>query len=196
MVRTTVSIITLIALSACSVGGTSSPKPNAPTVSSADVRDAMNEAAFISNAPQTSFRDLPTGTVTYTGQLGADVRGDVNGSILGDLNMDVGFASNTVRGSVDNINILDANQLADQRLDGRLILDGVETAGQLDAFASGNLSGVNNNGADVDTQMLLILDGQVRNDFGRGDAVYGAASGQAEGDLDFDVEGVFYGSRN
>ncbi|MEJ8562477.1 hypothetical protein QTO30_15450 [Yoonia sp. GPGPB17] len=195
MVRTAASLITLIAMSACGVGG-GTATPNPPTVNNADMRDALAEAAAISNAPQTSFSNLPTGSVTYTGQLGADVRGDVNGSILGDLNMNVGFSSNTVRGSVDNINVLDANEMADQRLGGRLILDGVETAGQLDAFASGNLSGVNNSGTTVDTQMLLILDGQVRDDFGRGDAVYGAASGQAEGDLDFDVEGVFYGSRN
>lgn len=195
MVRTAASLITLIAISACSVSDVSNT-PNPPTVSSADVRDAFAEAAAISTAPQTSFGNLPTGSVTYTGHLGADVRGDVNGSILGDLNMNVGFASNTVGGDVSNINLIDTNGVPNQRFDGRLNLDGVETAGQLDAFASGNLSAVNNNGTEVDTQMLLILDGQVRDDFGRGDAVYGVASGQAEGDIDFDVEGVFYGSRD
>jgi len=196
MFRITFGLLAAATLSACTVSaGTDTVRSNAPTVSRTDVTDALDNAAIASTLPQTTFGNLPTGSVNYTGKLGADVSGDANGSILGDLSMNVGFSSNTVRGDVDNINLIDSDGTPNQRLDGRLLIDGVETAGQLDAFASGDLSGVDVNGNRVDTQMLLILDGQVRDDFGRGDAVYGTASGQAEGDFDLDVEGVFYGTR-
>lgn len=186
---------TAATLSACTISAGDVLTPNPPTVSRGDVIDAQNEAAFLASRPQTTFGNLPTGSATYTGQLGADVSGDVNGSILGDMTMNVGFAANTVRGDVRNINLIDQDGNPDQRLDGQLLIDGVETAGQLDAFASGDLSGVDVNGNRLDTQMLLILDGQVRDDLGRGDAVYGTASGQAQGDFNMDVEGVFYGTR-
>ena len=110
--------------------------------------------------------------------------------------MSVSFADNTVGGDVTNINLIDPDGTPNQRFEGRLLLDGVETDGQIDSFASGNLTGEDVRGDRVDTQMLLILDGQVRDDFGRGDAVYGSASGKAEGDFNMDVEGVFYGSRD
>ena len=194
MIRITASLAALVALSACAVG-TPNTVSYDPTVSAADVTAAFAEADAISTAPVTSFGNLPTGSATYTGKLGADVSGDANGSILGDLNMNVGFASNTVRGDVSNINLIDPDGTPNQRFDGRLLLDGVETAGQIDSFASGDLTGVDVRGNQVDTQMLLILDGQVRDDFGRGDAVYGTATGQAQGDFNLDVDGVFYGSR-
>lgn len=195
----TAPLLAALALSACAATSTpvSTPQvsPFAPTVSSGDVTRAFDNAAAASGLPQTTFGNLPTGSATYTGQLGADVSGDATGSILGDLTMNVGFGSNTVRGDIDNINLIDEDGTPNQRLDGRLLIDGVETAGQLDAFASGDLTGVDVNGRELDTQMLLILDGQVRDDVRRGDAVYGVASGSAEGEFDLDVEGVFYGSR-
>ncbi len=196
MVRITASLFTLIAMSACTISDSGSGFDNDPTVSAAEVQEAFAEADAIGRAPQTSFGDLPTGSVNYAGKLGAEVSGDANGSILGDLNMNVGFASNTVRGDVSNINLIDRDGTPNQRFDGRLLVDGVETAGQIDAFASGDLTGVDVSGDRVDTQMLLILDGQVRDDFGRGDAVFGTASGQAQGEFDLDVEGVFYGVRD
>lgn len=194
MVRITASLFALAAMSACTMS--TQEFDRSPTVSANDVTRAFTAADAIGQAPQTAFGDLPTGSVNYTGKLGADVGGDANGSILGDLNMRVGFSSNTVRGDVSNINLIDPDGTPNQRFEGRLLLDGVETAGQLDSFASGDLRGVDVNGDRVTSQMLLILDGQVRDDFGRGDAVYGTADGQAQGDFNLDVEGVFYGTRN
>lgn len=194
MTRITTSLFALAALSACAVG--ESRFDSSPTVSATDVESAFAEADAISRAPLTTLGNLPTGSVNYRGKLGADVSGDANGSILGDLDMNVSFADNTVGGDVTNINLIDPDGTPNQRFEGRLLLDGVETDGQIDSFASGNLTGEDVRGDRVDTQMLLILDGQVRDDFGRGDAVYGSASGKAEGDFNMDVEGVFYGSRD
>lgn len=194
MTRITTSLFALAALSACAVGG--SEFDSSPTVSATDVESAFAEADAISRAPLTTFGNLPTGSVNYRGKLGADVSGDANGSILGDLDMNVSFADNTVGGDVTNINLIDPDGTPNQRFEGHLLLEGVETDGQIDSFASGNLTGEDVRGDRVDTQMLLILDGQVRDDFGRGDAVYGSASGQAEGEFNMDVDGVFYGSRD
>ena len=42
--------------------------------------------------------------------------------------------------------------------------------------------------------MLLTLDGDVYDDVTRGDAVFGTAQGQARGEFDMDVDGVFFGT--
>lgn len=187
MSRITASLIAIASLSAC-------VSPNEPTVTSADVDRAFDEAVAISNAPLTSTANLPTGNVTYRGKLGADVRGDANGSILGDMTMRVDFADNDIGGSVSNINLIDPNGTPNQRFDGSLNIDGVENSGRLDAFATGEITGVDNDGFEVDSQVLLTLDGDVYDDFGRGDAVYGAADGQARGEFNMDIEGVFFGT--
>lgn len=187
MIRITTSLITLAALVACVA-------PNEPTVSENDVDRAFAEASAISNLPQTSAFNLPTGAVTYTGQLGANVRGDANGSILGDMSMNVGFASNTIDGSISKINLIDANGTPNQRFDGRLQIDGVESSGSLDAFAFGQITGVDNDNVEVSSDVLLTLDGNVYDNFRRGDAVFGSATGDAVGDFNMDIEGVFFGT--
>lgn len=169
--------------------------PNDPTVSARDVDRAFAEAQAISARPLTSIQNLPTGSATYVGQLGADVAGDANGSILGDMTMNVGFATNSLGGSVTNINLIDADGTPNQRFDGRLQIDGVETAGALDGFAFGGITGVNNDGQSVTSQVLLTLNGNVHDDFGRGDAVFGSAEGTAEGDFFMAIDGVFFGTR-
>ena len=188
MTRIATSLIALVALSACAA------TPNEPTVSAFDVERAFDEAQRINNLPLTSTADLPSGEVTYRGQLGADVTGDASGSILGDMTMRVDFGDNDVGGSVTNINLIDPDGQPNQRFDGSLNIDGVENSGRLDAFASGEISGVDNEGYDVDTQMLLTLDGDVYDDRREGDAVFGTAEGSARGDFDLDVDGVFFGT--
>ena len=184
------SLLAGFALTACNT----TTAANTPTVSSSDVDRAYEEAFAISNLPLTATPDLPRGTVTYRGQLGADVSGDANGSILGDMRMDVGFATNDIGGTISNINLIDADGTPNQRFDGSLNIDGVESSGRLDAFASGDITGVNNSGLEVDSQMLLILEGDVYNDFSNGDAVFGTARGDAVGDFDMSVDGVFFGT--
>lgn len=178
----------LIALSACVA-------PSDPTVSAPNVDSAFARAEAISTLPQTTFNNLPGGSATYVGQLGANVRGAATGSILGDMTMNVGFASNSLGGAISNINLIDADGTPNQRFDGRLQIDGVESAGTLDGFAFGGITGVDNDGDKVSSQVLLTLDGSVRDNFGRGDAVFGVANGTAEGDFFLDIDGVFFGTR-
>ncbi|MEO1640400.1 MAG: hypothetical protein AAFU41_14260 [Pseudomonadota bacterium] len=170
--------------------------PNEPTVSASDVDRAFAEAQAISTRPLTDPIDLPFGGVTYQGHLGADVSGDANGSILGDMTMSVDFLDNEVGGRITNINLIDPDGTPNQRFDGTLKIDGVETRGQLDAFASGTITGVDNDNMEVDSQMLLTLDGDVYDNLGRGDAVFGSAEGQARGEFNMDVDGVFFGTAN
>lgn len=188
LTRLSPALIGLAALSACVAA-------NDPTVSAQDVDRAFARAEAISALPQTTVYNLPTGSATYIGQLGANVRGDATGSILGDMTMNVGFASNSLGGSISNINLIDADGTPNQRFDGRLQIDGVEDAGRLDGFAFGGITGVDNEGDEVASQVVLTLDGSVRDDFGSGDAVFGVAEGTAEGDFFLDIDGVFFGTR-
>ncbi len=183
------SALALAAVSACSA-------PNPPTVSAAQVGRSFEEARAIGGLPYTATQDLPTGSVTYIGKLGADVSGDLQGSILSDLEMNVGFASNSVGGKVTNTNLIDPDGRPSQRFDGRLVIDGTESAGRIDAFASGDIVGVDDRGFAVDSNLLLQLQGNVVDDIGRGDAVFGSAKGDGIGDLEFDVDGVFFGTAN
>jgi len=188
MIRITLSLVGIAALSACAA------TPNDPTVTAFDVDRAFDEAQRIRNLPFTSTANLPTGGVTYRGQLGADVNGDAQGSILGDMTMNVAFADSTIDGSVTNINLIDPDGQPNQRFDGSLMIDGVESSGRLDAFALGDITAVNTDGVEVESQLLLTLDGDVYDDLGQGDAVFGSAQGQANGEFDMEVDGVFFGT--
>lgn len=188
MTRVLISLGLLATAAACAT-------PNPPTVSAADVDRAYAEARYISNLPFTATDQLPTGDTTYRGQLGADVAGDLEGSILGDMTMHVDFARNDVGGSVTNINLIDPDGRPNQRLDGSLGIDGFESAGRIDAFAAGEVTAVDEAGFLQDSDVLLILEGDVFDDRGRGDAVFGSATGNGTGDLDIDIDGVFFGTR-
>ena len=189
MFRLTITAVTLATIAACA-------SPNPPTVSAADVNRAYAEANYIRGLPFTATNDLPTGDATYRGKLGADVSGDLSGSILGDMTMAVAFDRNNVSGSVTNINLIDRDGRPDQRLDGSLGIDGFESSGRIDAFAAGELTAVDESGFLRDTDVLLVLDGDVYNDRGRGDAVFGSATGTGIGDLEVTFDGVFFGTRN
>ena len=169
--------------------------PNPPTVSAADVNRAYAEARYISGLPFTATQNLPTGSTTYRGQLGADVAGDLSGSILGDMTMNVDFARNDVGGNVTNINLIDASGRPNQRLDGSLGIDGYESSGRIDGFATGTLTAVDTGGFLRDSDVLLVLEGDVYDDIGRGDAVFGSATGNGVGDLELRIDGVFFGTR-
>ena len=169
--------------------------PNPPSITAADVDRAYAEAARISALPVTPLANVPTGTVTYDGQIGADVRGDAQGSILADMTMIVGFDSNAIAGNVTNINLVDLNGTPNQRFDGSLGIDGIEAGGDLDATATGRITAVDVNGQVVDADMDLDLSGSVVNDQGQGDAIFGSATGTASGDFYLTVDGVFFGTQ-
>ena len=187
MIRMTASLCALAALAACAT-------PNPPTVSAAEVNRSFEEARTIGGLPFTDTQDLPSGSVTYNGKLGADVSGDLNGSIISDMEMIVGFNTENIGGSVTNINLIDPDGRPNQRFDGKLDIAGLEDSGRINAFASGDITGVDDNGNLRDSNVLLTLQGDVVDDIGLGDAVFGSATGNGIGDLEFDVDGVFFGT--
>lgn len=180
----------LIALSLTAACAT----PNPPSVTSTDVNRAFAEATYLSSLPATAPADLPVGSVTYDGQIGADVRGDARGQMLADMSMTVGFDSNAIGGTVSNINLLDTTGLPEQRLDGTLTIAGFENAGNLGGVATGQVAGVDGGGQVIDADMGLDLRGAVINDQWYGDAVYGSATGSATGDVNLGLNGVFFGT--
>lgn len=168
---------------------------NPPSVSARDVDRAFAEARAASALPFTPVSQLPTGSVTYDGKIGADLDGDSLGSMLADMTMRVDFQDNRIGGNVRNINLIDQDGTPNQRFDGTLEIAGFENNGDLDAGASGRISGVSSGGSRIDADMNLDLDGTVRTDRYHGDTVYGGVTGDARGDFNLDVDGVFYGDR-
>ena len=190
MPRSVIAFCLLPFVAACTVSD-----PNPPTVSARDVDRAFANAARASTLPVTATGDLPTGSVTYDGQIGANVTGDALGSVLADMRMVVDFRDNDIGGGVSNINLIDQDGTPNQRFDGSLTISGFENRGDIDAGARGRIGAVDVNGNDVDADMFLDLEGSVRTDRGRGDTVYGSVIGDATGDFNMDVDGVFYGER-
>ena len=92
--------------------------------------------------------------------------------------MTVDFARDRVGGSVTNINLVDPDGRPDQRLDGSLGIDGSENSGRIDSFASGTVTAVDDTGFLRDSDILLFLDGDVRDD------------------LSLEIDGVFFGTSN
>ncbi|MBE0414450.1 hypothetical protein [Yoonia sp.] len=180
-------VATLVLMGACAA-------PTPPSISQTDLNVAFAEATRISALPATSYYDLPTGSVTYDGQIGANVTGDAQGQMLADMTMVVRFDSNAMGGTVSNMNLMDTAGLPEQRLDGKLTIAGFESAGTLGGVAAGQISGVNSGGRDFDADMVLDLSGSVVNDRWYGDAVYGSATGATTGDVNLGVTGVFFGT--
>lgn len=169
--------------------------PTPPTIGQADVDRAFRDAALISRLPETQSFNLPTGSVTYRGQVGADVAGDLRGSILGDMAMNVGFSTNRVTGSVSNINLIDTAGRPDQLLGGRLAISGFEDQGDILAGAAGEITGVAPGGAAFASDVNLTLQGSVRDEYRAADAVFGDVTGNAVGEVDLFFDGVFFGMR-
>lgn len=182
------------ALAACLiVAGCASPTP--PTISNRDINRAFADASRISRLPETRAMDLPFGSATYNGQVGADINGDLQGSMLGDMSMIVGFNTNRVGGSISNINLVDQDGRPDQALGGNLTIGGFEDQGAILAGAAGTITGVEPGGSAFSSDVNLNMQGSVRDDRGRGDAVFGNVNGAAVGDVNLGIDGVFFGNR-
>ena len=164
--------------------------PTPPSITDQDISRALNEAGRISRLPHTRIADLPMGNVTYRGQLGADIGGDLRGSILGDMTMVVGFGTNTVGGTVTNLNLIDTNGRPEQALAGDLAIGGFHRSGAIRAGADGRISG-----AGISSDVRLDLNGSIRDDRGRGDAIFGTVTGQGIGETNLWLDGVFTGRR-
>lgn len=166
-----------------------------PTINAADIGAFNTETARFNALPVTSVADLPSGTVTYTGEFAsnADVEGPGD-AILGDMTMTVAFATQGIDGTLNNINLIEDGQ-PQQLMGGELDIDGSVVNGVIDASASGTLTRVDANKTDY-ASTTLLLDGSVRNDQFVGDAVAGTVTGSGNGSFDFTLDGTgtFYGT--
>jgi len=176
----------LVALAACA-------SPSSPTESEVDVDRAFLDTLDASELPITPIENLPAGTITYDGNIGADLQGDSAGSLLGDLTLRVDFDDNRIGGNIRNLNLIDQSGEPDQLLEGRLQIDGFENDGRLNAGAGGQLTAVSIDGQELDADLDLDLRGTVRDDQINGDAVFGTATGTATGDFNLLIDGAFAG---
>lgn len=175
-------------LAACST-------PSEPTINDRDIARALGEAARISRLPETRSANLPFGSATYKGQVGADLSGDLQGNLLGDMAMVVAFDRNTVQGSISNLNLIDRAGRPEQALDGNLAISGFENQGDILARAEGEVGGVQSGGTPFSTDVNLNMAGTIRDDRGAGDAIFGAVNGTGVGDVNLGIDGVFFGRR-
>lgn len=166
-----------------------------PSINRGDIADFNTRAETARALPVTTIADLPAGTVSYFGAFGsnADVEG-VGDAMIGEMDMRVNFANQDIGGRLFNINLIEGGT-PQQRMSGELELDGRAINGRIDATAEGQLTRVDVGKTDY-ADVVLNLDGSVRNDVFVGDAVAGRVSGYGDGSFDFvlDGRGSFYGS--
>ena len=179
-----------MAMTACS-----SPTP--PSISAQDAADIDAEYDVIIALPNTVLADLPPGSASFVGHAGAEISGDADGSVVGDMVMNVNFAGNTIDGTIDNLNVVDFDGIPEQLLGGSLTISGAETDGALTATASGNLTAVGEESVRGTSYVTLNMVSDVRIDTSNGDTVVGTVSGSGNGDFDLTIyDGGFFGSSN
>lgn len=169
-----IPLIALPALAACA---------SDPTIDRADVRAFDQRVATANDLAATPRSVLPTGAITYEGQLGANIAVDgIPGyGLLGDMRMEVEFdGGRDVTGRVDDINLLRGGRPV-ELLDGSLRIDGEQRNGLIDADATGVLARVPEFGVVERTNLSLDLDGQVRTDAFNGDTIVGSVDGFGDG---------------
>lgn len=156
--------------------------PAEPTRDRQDVLAFDDAVADLRSAPRTAVSDLPQtstfGQVRYEGELGANIEidGREGFALLGDMQMDVGFAgSRDVDGVVDNVNLL-RNGTPIETLGGDLDISGQQASGKIDAVAEGVLTRVRDMGVEERTNLTLDLDGTIRSDRFDGDSVVGVVN--------------------
>jgi len=190
LTKTISPLLVAISLAACD-----SPTP--PSITAAEAVAINTEADRVQELPDTAIADLPTDSVTYNGHIGGAISGDAEGSIIGDLSMDVNFDSNTIGGEVDNVNLLDDEDVPEQLLGGSLSISGSENDGLLSATATGTLTAVGEESVRGSSDVTMTLTGNVLTDTTDGDAVAGDVYGNGTGDFDINLsDGAFYGTSN
>ncbi len=176
--------VPVVLLSACSA--------TEPTLDRGDVAGFDDEVARLNaEAFRTPVDSLPSGTVNYDGQIGANILidGQSGFAILGDLDLDVGFSgSRDVDGRVTDINLLRAGT-PQQTLGGSLDVTGQQASGKIDAVAEGVLTRVRTGGIDERTNLVLDLDGTVRTDRFAADTILGTVNADRSFGDGFDING-------
>lgn len=166
-----------------------------PTITTDDIADFNESAEAALDLPQTPVTSLPGGTVTYTGQFGSDatVEGIDTFSMLGDMRMNVRFASQDVDGRIDNVNLI-RDGAPQQLMGGSLAIDGSAINGNIDATAEGDLTREAAGKIEF-ASTELRLDGIVQTGLTPGDVVSGTVDGGGSGQFTFTLQdGTFYGT--
>jgi len=184
-----IAALTLIAgsLAACA-------KPIPSTFTAADVITAQNTFNTLAALPATAPALIPTaGSATYAGLIGGDFTGpDIGGSFLGDLSLDVNFASSGITGEASNLNVIDNLGVPNQTLGGTLAVDGTVVSNFITATADGSLSGVSaiegtNFNVTGNVDVSLVLGGTIRTETVAADTITGGVTGTGTGDFAFGI---------
>ncbi|MGH1331897.1 MAG: hypothetical protein ACRBBK_13515 [Paracoccaceae bacterium] len=177
----------LLGLAACST-------PSAPSLSLAQFQTAKSDMQRAVTVGPSALNEIPSsGSVQYVGKLASSA--NVNNGMMGDLTMNVNFSSSNVNGSVRNLNYISEGVPA-QTFGGALSLNGQVNGRFVNAYASGEISGVAS-GLTGYSDVDLALVGRFRNDQGTADLIAGTMTGTGRGDFDFDItQGTFFAEAN
>jgi hypothetical protein len=185
-------VIPVVAAAAVLAGCEATP----PSITTGDIADFYETAAAAEALPTTAIGDLPSGTVTYSGQFGSDatVEGNTDYAMIGDMEMRVFFGAQDVDGRIDNINLIQ-NGIPQQEMDGYLNIDGNAVNGVIVADAEGTLYRVVANKTELAFTELELL-GTVQTGLTDGDVISGTVTGGGSGQFTFVLQdgGVFYGT--
>ena len=186
-VITIFSTASAVLLSACA-----SATP--PSITADQVTAIGTKYERLSALPDTAIADLPPGAAQFDGHLGGEISGDADGSVLGDMTMNVNFAGNTITGTVDNLNLISDDGIPERLLGGSLSIAGSEADGILTATATGTLDAVGEESVRGSSDVTLSMNGNVLTDVTAGDTVEGSLSGSGSGDFDINIyNGGFFG---
>jgi hypothetical protein len=155
---------------------------------------ALADASAVDTTPPGS---VPTsGSASYDGVVAASITGDYVGSLYADLSMSVNFATNSVSGQIDRVDLVD-DFTGDviQNLDGSLTLVGGEAGGVVTATATGVLIAATSGPVSGTGTAVFGLLGSMGSDAATADTVYGSATGAITGGIDLTLSnGEFYGT--
>lgn len=194
--------LSLMAVSGCSnfnlFGGGNADDASVPGIDTSDLtRTVESEFVLASQAANAAeaLTDAPTsGTAAYTGAIGARTTGDIEGFLSGTLDVAlVNFENGNVVGELQDLSLYDAAGDLDRSFTGALNVDGdIASNATLDAAASGTIVDVSS-GAPEESDVVLDMEGTLRDDRSEGDTMAGTVTGGGSGDFDFTlVDGRWY----
>ena len=148
--KNAVTVIALIIVAGCSGGGGDRSFADAE-------REAIELAATLEDLEISSVAQLPTsGSAAYEGMIGVAVPGY---AVLGDLNVNVNFASESITGNAGNF--IDSD---DERISGSLAIDNGSFIRNADPLTEFQFT-ADIGGALSDSDGNYLVDGQLLGDF-------------------------------
>ena len=158
-------------------------KPIPATFTPADVTSSHATYTTLAALPATSGAAMPVaGSASYTGLMSGDFNGSssASGGFLGNLALNVNFASGQVSGAATNFNFIDIDGTPVQTAGGRLTVSGNAVGNTLAATANGALTAVYKIFKGSAT-FNLALGGTFRTNATAADTITGAMTGYGSG---------------